>query len=88
MNILITGASRGIGAAALVALKAAGHRVIGHSSQGSPLLIAGDEQRAALAGRSDNAVARPFKSVERGRANAPAGAGDEDVHEPRLARIA
>jgi len=42
MNILITGASRGIGAAALAALKAAGHRVIGHSSQGSPLLIAGD----------------------------------------------
>lgn len=42
MNILITGASRGIGAAALAALKDAGHRVIGHSSQGSPLLIAGD----------------------------------------------
>ena len=42
MNILITGASRGIGAAALDALKRAGHRVIGHSSQGSPLLVAGD----------------------------------------------
>ena len=42
MNILITGASRGIGAAALDALKSAGHRVIGHSSQGSPLLVAGD----------------------------------------------
>ena len=42
MNILITGASRGIGAAALAALKKAGHRVIGHSSQGSDLLIAGD----------------------------------------------
>ena len=42
MNILITGASRGIGAAALDALKTAGHRVIGHSSQGSPLLVAGD----------------------------------------------
>ena len=42
MNILITGASRGIGAAALRALKKAGHRVIGHSSQGSDLLVAGD----------------------------------------------
>jgi 3-oxoacyl-[acyl-carrier protein] reductase len=42
MNILITGASRGIGAAALEALKLSGHRVIGHSSQGSPLLVAGD----------------------------------------------
>ena len=42
MNILITGASRGIGAAALDALKSAGHRVLGHSSQGSALLVAGD----------------------------------------------
>ena len=42
MNILITGASRGIGAAALAALQRDGHRVIGHSSQGSDLLITGD----------------------------------------------
>lgn len=42
MNILITGASRGIGAAALAALEAAGHRVIGHSSRGSDSLIAGE----------------------------------------------
>ena len=42
MNILITGASRGIGAAAFAALTAAGHRVIGHSSQGSATLVAGD----------------------------------------------
>jgi len=42
MNILITGASRGIGAAALTALKASGHKVIGHSSKGSDSLIAGD----------------------------------------------
>ena len=42
MNILITGASRGIGAAALAALRTAGHRVIGHSSKGSDSLIAGE----------------------------------------------
>jgi NAD(P)-dependent dehydrogenase (short-subunit alcohol dehydrogenase family) len=42
MNILITGASRGIGAAAYALLKATGHRVAGHSSKGSDALIAGD----------------------------------------------
>ena len=42
MNILITGASRGIGASALAALEAAGHRVVGHSSKGSDSLIAGE----------------------------------------------
>ena len=42
MNILITGASRGIGAAAFDALKATGHNVIGHSTKGSDTLIAGD----------------------------------------------
>jgi NAD(P)-dependent dehydrogenase (short-subunit alcohol dehydrogenase family) len=42
MNILITGASRGIGAAAYALLKSAGHRVIGHSSKGSDELIAGN----------------------------------------------
>jgi 3-oxoacyl-[acyl-carrier protein] reductase len=42
MNILITGASRGIGAAAYTLLKAHGHNVRGHSSRGSDELIAGD----------------------------------------------
>ena len=42
MNILITGASRGIGAAAYALLKARGHRVVGHSTLGSDELIAGD----------------------------------------------
>lgn len=42
MNILVTGASRGIGAATFVLLKARGHNVVGHSTQGSAELIAGD----------------------------------------------
>jgi NAD(P)-dependent dehydrogenase (short-subunit alcohol dehydrogenase family) len=42
MNILITGASRGIGAAAYALLKATGHNVRGHSSRGSDDLIAAD----------------------------------------------
>ena len=42
MNILITGASRGIGAAAYALLKSAGHYVAGHSTRGSDELIAGD----------------------------------------------
>src|SRR5215813_1855701 len=42
MNILITGASRGIGAAAYALLKTTGHDVRGHSSRGSDDLIAGD----------------------------------------------
>jgi len=42
MNILITGASRGIGAATYALLKAKGHNIRGHSSQGSAELIAGD----------------------------------------------
>lgn len=42
MNILITGASRGIGAAAYALLKAAGHTVVGHSTRGSDELVAGD----------------------------------------------
>jgi NAD(P)-dependent dehydrogenase (short-subunit alcohol dehydrogenase family) len=42
MNILITGASRGIGAAAYALLKAHGHKVVGHSTKGSDSLIAGD----------------------------------------------
>ena len=42
MNILITGASRGIGAATYELLKARGHNVVGHSTKGSQDLIAGD----------------------------------------------
>ena len=42
MNILITGASRGIGGAAYSLLKSHGHNVVGHSSRGSGELIAGD----------------------------------------------
>ena len=42
MNILLTGASRGIGAATLETLTSAGHRVAGHSTRGGDGLIAGD----------------------------------------------
>jgi len=42
MNILITGASRGIGAAAYALLKKTGHKAVGHSTKGSDTLIAGD----------------------------------------------
>jgi NAD(P)-dependent dehydrogenase (short-subunit alcohol dehydrogenase family) len=42
MNILITGASRGIGAAAYALLRKHGHKVVGHSTKGSAELIAGD----------------------------------------------
>jgi len=42
MNILLTGASRGIGAAALEALASSGHQVAGHSTRGGDGLIAGD----------------------------------------------
>ncbi len=42
MNILLTGASRGIGAATLEALTASGHRVAGHSTRGGDGLIARD----------------------------------------------
>jgi len=41
MNILITGASRGIGAATYELLKSRGHNVIGHSSRGGDELVAG-----------------------------------------------
>src|SRR3954451_7002723 len=42
MNILMTGASRGIGAAAYALLTTHGHRVVGHCTKGSDALIAGD----------------------------------------------
>ncbi|HVF37701.1 MAG TPA: SDR family NAD(P)-dependent oxidoreductase [Sphingomicrobium sp.] len=42
MNILITGASRGIGAAALAALTSAGHRVVGQSTKGGDGLLTAD----------------------------------------------
>ncbi|MEI6417672.1 MAG: SDR family oxidoreductase [Sphingomonadales bacterium] len=41
-NILLTGASRGIGAAARTALLAAGHNVIGQSTRGGDGLLAAD----------------------------------------------
>ena len=47
MNILITGASRGIGAAAHALLTSHGHRVVGHSTKGTDALIAGDLMDAA-----------------------------------------
>ncbi|MCA1652990.1 MAG: SDR family NAD(P)-dependent oxidoreductase [Sphingomicrobium sp.] len=42
MNILLTGASRGIGAATLDLLIGAGHRVVGHSTKGENGLAAAD----------------------------------------------
>ncbi len=42
MNILLTGASRGIGKASFDALTAVGHRVAGHSTRGGDGLLAGD----------------------------------------------
>jgi len=42
MNILVTGASRGIGAATYELLRSKGHNVVGHSSRGSDRLVAGD----------------------------------------------
>lgn len=42
MNILITGASRGIGAATYELLRSTGHQVVGHSTRGRGELIAGD----------------------------------------------
>jgi NAD(P)-dependent dehydrogenase (short-subunit alcohol dehydrogenase family) len=42
MNILLTGASRGIGKAAFDSLTAAGHQVAGHSTRGGNGLLGGD----------------------------------------------
>src|SRR3982751_5973696 len=59
MNILLTGASRGIGAATYELLQSAGHKVAGHSTRGSGDLIAGDlADPAAPRQIWDEAVAR------------------------------
>src|SRR5687767_14938090 len=42
MNILLTGASRGIGAATYDLLRSSGHQVAGHSTRGGDHLIAGN----------------------------------------------
>ena len=42
MNILVTGASRGIGSAAFALLQSTGHNAAGHSTRGGGTLIAGD----------------------------------------------
>ena len=42
MNILLTGASRGIGAATYELLRSSGHQVAGHSTRGGGGLIAGE----------------------------------------------
>ena len=42
MNILLTGSSRGIGAAAAAALTSAGHKVAGHSTRGGNGLLGAD----------------------------------------------
>ena len=47
MNILLTGASRGIGAATLEALTGSGHRVAGQSTKGGGSLIAADFSHSA-----------------------------------------
>ena len=47
MNILVTGASRGIGASTYELLKSRGHDVVGHSTKGGGDLIAGDLTDAA-----------------------------------------
>ena len=51
MNILLTGASRGIGEATLAALESSGHHVVGHSTAGSATLVAADFTDAAAVRR-------------------------------------
>ena len=85
MNILVTGASRGIGAAAFDLLQSRGHTVVGHSTRGSDDLVAGDlmnpdapqaiwdEALGRLGGRVDALVnnAGVYEAVD-------AGASDEE----------
>src|SRR3954452_23726712 len=87
MNILITGASRGIGAAAYALLRAGGHNVVGHSTRGSDTLVAGDLADAAsprniwetalaeLAGRIDALVNKA--GIDEA---VPDNAGDDEWH--------
>ena len=77
MNILLTGASRGIGAATCELLRAKGHQVVGHCTQGSDDFVAGDlaepgaprkiwDQALARLGRIDALVnnAGIFEAIE------------------------
>jgi NAD(P)-dependent dehydrogenase (short-subunit alcohol dehydrogenase family) len=77
MNILITGASRGIGAAALSLLRSSGHTAVGQSTRGGDRLLAADfadtsaprrlwEQAVERLGRIDVLVnnAGIFEAVE------------------------
>ena len=59
MNILLTGASRGIGAAAFELLREHGHEVAGHSTRGGDGRVAGDLSDPEVPRRIwDEAVAR------------------------------
>ena len=51
MNILLTGASRGIGAATLTLLQSSGHTVAGHSTRGGPGLLGADLAEPGSANR-------------------------------------
>ena len=51
MNILLTGASRGIGAATLSLLEKNGHRVAGHSTLGDDILLGADLAEPGAAAR-------------------------------------
>ena len=83
MNILLTGASRGIGKAAADALTAAGHRVIGTSTRGGEGLIAADFADPAAADLSRLAILH-FREAGGGRivnvASRAAYRGDSPQH--------
>jgi 3-oxoacyl-[acyl-carrier protein] reductase len=51
MNILLTGASRGIGAATFDLLTSTGHKVVGHSTRGGGAMVGGDLADPASARR-------------------------------------